>query len=61
MAHKNQQEHESLMNPYMDIHDRFQEPLISSKLKALHREAELGSLEHICFVNLHLRPCHKTG
>ena len=57
MARKNQQEHEQLLRLYLDFSEAYRKQRSLTRLKAFHHEAEQWLLEHICFVDIHLRSC----
>jgi hemerythrin len=57
MAQKNKQEHGELLRTYLDFRSGFSETKSLTSLAKFHRAAEGWMLEHICFVDIHLRSC----
>jgi hemerythrin len=57
MAQKNKQEHAQLLRLYLDFLSAFNAEKSLDALAGFHRAAEGWLLEHICFVDIHLRSC----
>ncbi len=61
MARKNKDEHEQLERAFLDFLSEFSEAKSLALLEGFHRSAEGWLLEHICFVDIHLRSCVNKG
>ena len=61
MAQKNKEEHEQLLRIYLDFLSGFSERKTLAGLADFHQAAEGWLLEHICFVDIHLRSCLGKG
>lgn len=61
MADKNKQEHGRLMGMYRQFRADFPGHKSLEALGVFHREVEWWLLEHICFVDIHLRSCSKPA
>jgi hemerythrin len=57
VAQKNKQEHDQLLRIYRDFLSGFNKCKTLSALAGFHQSAEGWLLEHICFVDIHLRSC----
>ena len=57
MADKNKQEHDRLLALYRQFQADFSGRKPLAALQAFHHDAEWWLLEHICFVDIHLRSC----
>lgn len=57
MAEKNKQEHDQFLGLYRDFRADFGKSRSSQTLETFHRAAEQWLLEHVCFVDIHLRSC----
>jgi len=61
MAQKNKTEHEQLLEIYNGFVRTFGQKKSLAGLKKFHQSASDWILEHICFVDIHLRPCIRHG
>ncbi len=57
MAQKNKAEHAQLQRIYLDFLSEFNKTKSLELLAEFHRTAECWLLEHICYVDIHLRSC----
>ena len=57
MAQKNKEEHAQLQRVYLSFISGFSESKSLESLAGFHKSAEGWLLEHICFVDIHLRSC----
>ncbi len=57
MAQKNKEEHEQLLGIYLDFLSAFGDRKALAGLAGFHLAAGGWLLEHICFVDIHLRSC----
>ncbi len=61
MADKNKQEHDQLLALYQRFEAGFSMQKSPAALADFHRDAQGWLLEHICFVDVHLRRCLKPA
>jgi hemerythrin-like metal-binding protein len=61
MADKNKQEHDRLLAIFRQFLADFSSGKTPAALENFHREAEWWLLEHVCFVDIHLRACSKPA
>lgn len=57
MAQKNKKEHDQLLSTYLDFQSTFSAKKSLASLAAFHTAIESWLLEHVCFVDIHLRSC----
>ena len=57
MAQKNKQEHDQLLSTYLDFQSTFSAKKSLASLATFHTAVESWLLEHVCFVDIHLRSC----
>ena len=61
MADKNKQEHDRLMAMYQQFRAGYAGRKSPDALENFHRDAEWWLLEHVCFVDIHLRSCSRPA
>lgn len=61
MADKNKQEHDQFRAIYQQFQADWSREKTLAALGAFHRNAEWWLLEHICFIDIHLRSCLRPG
>lgn len=61
MADKNKQEHDRFLAMYQRFESGHAGNPSPDALTTFHREAEWWLLEHVCFVDIHLRSCAKPA
>ncbi len=61
MAEKNKQEHDQFLQLYLDFQRAFSMEKSLDSLADFHQTAGSTLMEHICFVDIHLRNCVNPG
>jgi len=57
MAERNKQEHDEFLTFYEQFLSDYRNTRSLKALKTFHRKAEWWLLEHVCFIDIHLRSC----